>query len=92
MAADLPVLGTAVGGMPELVEEGKSGMLVPPGDISSMANMMLTLLRDDELRRRMGAVSARIATERFDVSRMVNAYANLYETVSRNARTLPASV
>lgn len=91
MASGLPVVATAVGGVPELVEDGVSGMLVPSGDCGSMAATMLTLLRNDGVRRGMGAASARIAAERFDVSLMVNAYSTLYETVTHNARTVSSS-
>jgi glycosyltransferase involved in cell wall biosynthesis len=82
MAAGLPVVATAVGGVPELVEDRVSGVLVKPGDSASMATAMLALLRDEELRHSMGTASQKTAAQRFDVSRMVNAYSSLYEALA----------
>lgn len=50
MASGLPIVATAVGGVPEVVEHGRSGLVVPPGDSSAMADAMLQLLRDDACR------------------------------------------
>ncbi len=48
-----PVIATRVGGIPELVEDGRSGLLVPPGDPSALASGIATLLEDSELRTRL---------------------------------------
>jgi glycosyltransferase involved in cell wall biosynthesis len=49
-----PVIATRVGGLPEMVEHGKTGLLVPPKDVESLAEAIVQLLRDPALRRRMG--------------------------------------
>ncbi len=54
MACGLPVVATNTGGIPELVEDGKTGLLVPYGSVEGLANSISTLLRDVELSRRMG--------------------------------------
>jgi len=54
MAAGVPVVATRIAGIPELVEDGVSGFLVPPGDAQSLAERIGALLEDDELRNRFG--------------------------------------
>jgi glycosyltransferase involved in cell wall biosynthesis len=51
-----PVVATAVGGLPELVEDGRTGFLVPPRDERQLANAIVRLLRDSSLRHKFGAV------------------------------------
>jgi len=80
MAAGKPVISTAVGGIPELVKEGKSGLLVPRGDVSVLARAMSLLSKNQELRRAIGSAASEQAVERFDVQAMTEAYASLYET------------
>ncbi len=55
MAAGLPIVSTAVGGVPELVHSGKEGFLVPPGDVRAMTEALALLLSDPYLRKAMGA-------------------------------------
>ncbi|QYJ15075.1 D-inositol-3-phosphate glycosyltransferase [Rubrobacter xylanophilus DSM 9941] len=80
MAAGLPVVCTAVGGVPELVEDGISGLLVPPGEAESLAGAMGRLLGDRALRELMGRKAA-AAAKRFDLGVMVRAYQDLYRSV-----------
>jgi glycosyltransferase involved in cell wall biosynthesis len=54
-ACALPVVATAVGGTPELVEDGVHGLLVPPGDSNALAGSLRRLVSDEDLRRRLGA-------------------------------------
>lgn len=79
MASGLPVVSTAVGGIPALLESGKQGLLVPPGDRQSLSRSMMHLLQNHEARNSWGRAAARLARERFDVSTMVRAYEGLYE-------------
>ncbi len=79
MAAGKPVIATAVGGVPELVQHGISGVLVPPGDVEALAEAILKLAGDRNLRRQMGKEAFGRAKERFDVSVMVREYEALYE-------------
>jgi glycosyltransferase involved in cell wall biosynthesis len=87
MAAGLPVIGTAVGGVPELIASEDSGLLVRSGDCDGLASAMLRLFRDAELRHRMAARSAQHAFHSFTAPRMAQAYSELYERmVTRNAQ------
>ncbi|MFO7152854.1 MAG: glycosyltransferase [Bacillota bacterium] len=78
MAAGRPVVATRVGGVPELVEEEKTGFLVPPRDPDALAGAILRLARDPELRKRMGEVARKRALERFDIRQTAQAYGELY--------------
>jgi glycosyltransferase involved in cell wall biosynthesis len=79
MAAGLPCVLSRVGGNPEVVEDGASGMLVPPGDPEAAAGRLLELLRDAPLRRRMGERSRSIVQKRFTAEHMVNRIVALYD-------------
>lgn len=81
MASGMPVISTAVGGVPDLFENGKEGFLVPTGDVEGFSHRMTILMRDPEMRRSMGIAAARRAKENFDVSRMVRDYEQLYENL-----------
>ena len=81
MASGLPVVSTAVGGVPDLFENGREGFLVRAGDVEGLSHRMTLLTRDSQMRRSMGIAAARRAKESFDVSRMVRDYEQLYENL-----------
>jgi len=88
MAAGLPIVSTAAGGVPELLQNGKQGFIVEPGQGERLSEAMMTLLKDPGLRQTMGAAAAARAKEKFDVSAMVRAYEELYDEISATPRTL----
>jgi glycosyltransferase involved in cell wall biosynthesis len=79
MAAGLPVISTAVGGVPELVQHSATGLLVPPSDAGALAEAMTQLGRNTAQRAAMGDAARQTALERFDVRTMSRAYATLYQ-------------
>jgi glycosyltransferase involved in cell wall biosynthesis len=79
MAAGLAVVATAVGGTPEVVLDGVTGLLVPPGNPDALAGAMATLLRDCDLRHTMGRAGRERVAEHFTVERMVRQTQTLYE-------------
>jgi glycosyltransferase involved in cell wall biosynthesis len=81
MACGLPVVATSVGGTPEAVEHGVTGLLVPPGDPARLAECALRLFTDVAEARRMGIAGRRRVTELFDIRNMVARYEGLYEEV-----------
>ena len=85
MAARLPVIATAVGGVPEIVEDGVSGVLVPPGGVQELADALAALARDGNRRQVMADAAGARATG-FGVEVMIEAYANLFERVRSNRR------
>jgi glycosyltransferase involved in cell wall biosynthesis len=91
MAAGLPVISTAVGGVPELVPSGLCGTLVPPEDCAALAGAMWTLLEDSEQRRTLGSAAHARAVSLFGVERMTQGYASLYQVaLSSSITTVPA--
>ena len=78
MAASKPAVATSVGGVPEVVVDGDTGFLVPPGDHVAMADKLIVLLRDPDLRSRMGAAALARARACFTVERMVQETAAVY--------------
>ena len=79
MAAGKPAVGTRAGGIPEVIDEGSTGFIVPPRDAGAMADSLIRLLRDQQLRERMGAAGLARAREQFTVERMVREMAGVYE-------------
>jgi len=81
MSAGKPVVATAVGGNPELVEDGKTGYLVPPGDSDAMAAALGRLLTDRDLARRMGACGRARVEGKFGIAGMVDHYEDILQYV-----------
>lgn len=79
IACGTPVVASTVGGIPEQIMEGRTGFLVPPGDVTAMSGRVLDLLADEELRLRMGRDAAEDATRRFGRERMVREYLAFYQ-------------
>lgn len=79
MSAGRPVVSTAVGGVPDVVVDGETGILVPPASPESMADAILALLRDPARRATMGAAGARRARARFHASAVVQQLQSLYD-------------
>ncbi|HKW89262.1 MAG TPA: glycosyltransferase [Candidatus Acidoferrales bacterium] len=90
MASGLPIISTAVGGVPDLILNGIEGFLVPLGDVEAFSDRMTLLLRDQGIRQSMRIAAANRARENFDVSRMIRSYEQLYENLAGHAR-LPGS-
>jgi glycosyltransferase involved in cell wall biosynthesis len=78
MAAGLPVATTRVGGVPEILDSGKEGIVVAAGDARSLADAMLVLTENPEMRRRMGAAGADRASKSLDLPIMAGEYAKIY--------------
>jgi glycosyltransferase involved in cell wall biosynthesis len=64
-ACGLPVIASRVGGLPEVVLDGETGLLVPPGDVNALAAAMARLLSEPELRARMGQAGRRFVLEHY---------------------------
>jgi glycosyltransferase involved in cell wall biosynthesis len=79
MGAGTPVVGTRVSGVPEVVEDGETGFLVPPRDPQALAGALIRLLGDPAERRRMGNNGYRRVRERFAAPRMVEQTLAVYQ-------------
>jgi len=72
------IIASAVDGVPEVVKDGETGVLVPPRDSARLADEIVRLLGDEGRRARMGAAARRYIRETFSVDRQVDAHAALY--------------
>lgn len=80
-AAGLPVVAASHGGLPEIVKDETTGILVAPGDAVDLANALRRLADDRELRRQMGAAAAEHAADRFSLDRMLDEVEAVYTTL-----------
>jgi N-acetyl-alpha-D-glucosaminyl L-malate synthase BshA len=81
LSCGIPVVGTRVGGMPEVVSEGEFGFLHPVGDVPSMAASVLRLLRDSALYDRMSKAARAKVEERWKQEPMISRYEDYYRRV-----------
>jgi len=81
MSCQVPVIGTNTGGLPEVVEHGRTGWLERIGDVKSMAERGKQLLNDDSLREEMGQNARQVALERFHQDKIVDIYEKYYERI-----------
>jgi glycosyltransferase involved in cell wall biosynthesis len=78
MAAGLPVVASAVGGLLDLIEDGRTGLLVPPAEPQALAAAIGRLIEDRALARRLGEQARTHVAERYTFERMVQAFEDLY--------------
>ena len=83
MAAGVPIVATAVGGVPEMLSDGESATLVPPGDSAAMAAAMGRLLKDEDLSRRLVTNASDLAANRFSPETYVRSLVNIYSDIRR---------
>jgi len=81
MASGLPVVATAVGAVPSVVQDGRTGVLVPPENVGALKSAILGLLRDPMQRERYGHAGRRSIAENFSAERMSADYLALYQEV-----------
>lgn len=86
MACRRPIVATTAGGIPEVVDDGTTGLLVPPRDQRLLADAIVQLLRDKAARVRMGAAGYERVCQRFTVERMVAETAAVYARVAGRIR------
>jgi glycosyltransferase involved in cell wall biosynthesis len=86
MAAGLPVVASAVSGIPEMVEHCRTGLLVSPADPESLAHGLERLLTDDELRHRLGETARAFALANLSIARSVEPLAQRLSALSANGR------
>lgn len=80
-AMGIPVIATNVGGIPELVENNKTGILVPPQDSASIARAIISLLENKQLAKQLGVNAQKNIQENFTLDKMVDKTEALYKTV-----------
>lgn len=80
-AAGVPCVATRVGGIPDAVEDGKSGILAGPGEYEFMSQTIVTLLRDDQTRLALGGYAQKRAREKFDWQKVIKTYDAMFESL-----------
>jgi len=83
MASGLPVVGTAVGGLPEVIEQGVTGLLVAPSDPDALAAALALYMADAETASRHGAAGRARVLERYGMAAMVAGYQEMYSSLCR---------
>ena len=91
MSHGVPVVATAVGGTPEAVVSGATGLVVRPGSPQALAEAMLRVLTDQRVRREMGARGRQRVVECFLLSRMVRDYENIYAALAQRPESGPSA-
>jgi colanic acid/amylovoran biosynthesis glycosyltransferase len=91
MAMEIPVVTTAIGGIPELVEDAVSGFLVRPGRADELADRLARLLRDPELRSALGRAGRRRVESEYNVHRNARELARLFADRAPGAVSMSAS-
>ena len=86
MAMGAPVVATRVGGVPEVIEDGVTGLLVPPGHPVALAAAIRRLLEAPDLSARLGAAGQQLVTSRFSLERMISATEQQYTTLLERSR------
>jgi len=81
MSAEVPVVASNVGGLPEVIDHGRTGFLHEPSHVPGLTNSVLRLLTNESLRRAMGRRARRTVRERFDMDDMVSRYIQVYESL-----------
>lgn len=81
LACGLPVVSTSVGGIPEQVDDGKTGFLVSPGDMTQMINRVAQLLEDKNMWQSFSQKASEAARQRFNLNQEVENYLNWYEEI-----------
>jgi L-malate glycosyltransferase len=85
MACKVPSIATAVGGVPELIEDGVNGRLFPVGDVEAMASAAIELLSDDAKHAAMATTARKSAQDRYCASKIIPLYEAYYERVLERA-------
>ena len=81
MASGTPCVATAVGGTPDIITNGESGVLVPPGDGAALAEAVVRLAANDELRETIARTARRRAHQDFDVMKTIDTVLDSYEKI-----------
>ena len=89
MSSGVPVIGTTAEGLPELIQQGETGFLLPVGDVPGMARRAIEILSDAERHAAMGQKARQVAIDKYEASRVVPMYEELYARVTEQPVAAP---
>jgi len=93
LASGLPVVATKVGGIPDIVESNRTGLLVDQGDVQGLAEALVSLLRESNRRARMGKAAHEFARTHLDARKTVLRHVELYrELITASRRKVGAAI
>ena len=81
MACGLPIISTRVGAIPEVITDGVEGFLIEPGDIEALADCIVRLGKDSQLRQRMGDAARKTVQQQYSLNAMVERLMDIYREV-----------
>ncbi|MDP8219679.1 MAG: glycosyltransferase [Candidatus Theseobacter exili] len=84
MSSGRAVVATEVGGIPEIVDDGQTGLLVPPNDFAALSVALRALISNEKLRNKMGAAGKNKALSNFGIKMMVDKIESLYASMHKN--------
>lgn len=88
MAVGLPIVATTVGSIPQLVEDGLTGILIPPNDVEALAQALARMVNDDTLRTDAGVAARQKAVHELSIDNMIRNYAQFYRNLMPSKRTV----
>ena len=91
MAAGLPIVSTAVGGIVDVLDDGRTGFLVPPENVAALRTRLFELSQNPILASRVGTAARQAAIAQYSSGRMLNDYSGLYEQVRHRRNGLSVS-
>ena len=86
MALEVPIVSRAIGGIPEAIEDGQSGILVPTGDPRALADVCLLALRNPDFRRRLALAALTVVSTRFSANANAEQVIRIYCDLAGRAR------
>jgi glycosyltransferase involved in cell wall biosynthesis len=87
MASRLPLIATAVGAVPTVVLDGRTGVLLPPENPELLASAILNLLQNPAEQKRLGAAGRKLIEDEFSAQRMTDDYLRVYEEAASRGKT-----
>ena len=88
MAMKLPVISTDLAGIPEMVEAGVNGLLVPPNDVAALTVTIIRVIKSSELRKKLGQNARCTAREKFDINRNIRQYKRRFMEAHRRIQNV----
>jgi len=85
MACGVPVIASAVGGVPQVIQHGETGMLVSPGSEDEISNAVLTLFRDSEARQKLAQSALVLVKTRYNIEQWIGRVEMEYQSIARRS-------